>query len=67
MTKGQIESKISEAISKFALFEKSRENLEQAITSVVDCQVISTHSDVSTRTGEKMIMIVVDRNLEEHI
>lgn len=116
MTKGQIESKISEAISKFeieqmgrgperirtiifqdlivirlqgflspsekhlaetlegvelikkvrtALFEKSRENLEQAITSVVDCQVISTHSDVSTRTGEKMIMIVVDRNLEE--
>ena len=50
-----------------ALFEKSRENLEQAITSVVDCQVISTHSDVSTRTGEKMIMIVVDRNLEEHI
>lgn len=118
MTKGQIESKISEAISKFeieqmgrgpekirtiifqdliiirlqgflspserhlaetlegvelikkvrtALFEKSRDNLERAITSVIDVNVVSTHSDVSTQTGEKMIMIVVDRNIEELI
>ena len=118
MTKGQIESKISEAISKFeieqmgrgpekirtiifqdliiirlkgflspseknlaqnregidlikkvrtALFENARTGLEEAIKSVIDINVISTHSDVSTKTGEKIIAIVVDKNLEENI
>ena len=118
MTKGQIESRISEAISKFeieqmgrgpekirtiifqdmimirlkgflspseknlaqsrdgielikklrtALFENARESLEDAIRSVIDVNVISTHSDVSTKTGEKIIVVIVDRNLEETI
>ena len=118
MTKGQIESKISEAISKFeieqmgrgpekirtiifqdliivrlkgflspseknlaqkaegielikkvrtALFENARIGLEEAIKSVVDVNIISTHSDVSTKTGEKIIAVVVDSNLEEII
>jgi len=118
MTKGQIESRISEAISKFeieqmgrgpekirtiifqdmimirlkgflspseknlaqsrdgielikklrtALFENAREGLEDAIRSVIDVNVISTHSDVSTKTGEKIIVVIVDRNLEETI
>jgi len=116
MTKGQIESKLSEAISKFeieqmgrgpekirtiifqdliivrikgflsfsekslaqrkdgimlvkqlrtALFEHSREGLEQAVKSVIDVNIISTHSDVSTRTGEKIIAIVVDQDIDE--
>ncbi|MDP3446226.1 MAG: DUF2294 domain-containing protein [Ignavibacteria bacterium] len=118
MTKGQIESKISEAISKFeieqmgrgpekirtiifqdliiirlkgflspsekslaknregielikkvrtALFENARTGLEDAIKSVIDANVISTYSDVSTKTGEKIIAVVVDKNLEESI
>lgn len=118
MTKGQIESKISEAISKFeieqmgrgpekirtiifqdliiirlngflspseknlaknsdgielikkvrtALFENARKDLEDAIKSVVKVNVISTYSDVSTKTGEKIIAVVVDKNLEESI
>lgn len=118
MTKGQIESKISEAISKFeieqmgrgpekirtlifqdliiirlkgflspseknlaqnkegvelikkvrtALFENARSGLEEAIMSVVDANVISTFSDVSTKTGEKIIAIVVDKNIEAFI
>lgn len=116
MTKGQIESKISEAISKFeieqmgrgpekirtiifqdliiirlkgflsvsekslaqnkdgvelikkvrtALFENARELLEEAIKSVISVNIISTYSDVSTKTGEKIIAIVVDQNIEE--
>lgn len=116
MTKGQVESKISEAISKFeieqmgrgpekirtiifqdliiirlkgflskserslaeskdgvellkkvrtALFENARDELEAAIKSVIDVNVISTYSDVSTKTGEKIIGIVVDANIEE--
>lgn len=118
MTKGQIESKISEAISKFeieqmgrgpekirtiifqdlivirlkgflspseknlaqnregielikrvrsALFENAREDLERAIRSVLDVTIISTHSDVSTKTGEKIIAVVVDQNIEDSI
>ena len=118
MTKGQIESKLSEAISKFeieqmgrgpekirtiifqdliiirlkgflstseknlaqnkdgvelikkirtALFENAREELEAVIKSVIDIEIISTYSDVSTKTGEKIIAIVSDKNIEDMI
>lgn len=118
MTKGQIESKLSEAISKFeieqmgrgpekirtiifqdliiirikeflsiseknlaknkdgielikkirtALFENAREGLEEAVKSIIDVNIISTYSDVSTKTGEKIIAIVVDQNIEENL
>lgn len=116
MTKGQIEAKLSEAISKFeiehmgrgpekirtiifqdliivrlkgflsksekslaqnkegidlikkiriALFENARESLEETIKSVIDVNIVSTYSDVSTKTGEKIIAIVVDQDIEE--
>jgi uncharacterized protein YbcI len=118
MTKGQIESKLSEAISKFeieqmgrgpekirtmilqdliiirmkgflsksekslaqnkdgielikkvrtALFENALEALEEAVKSIINVNIISIHSDVSTKTGEKIIAIVVDQNIEENI
>ena len=118
MKKGQIEAKLSEAISKFeieqmgrgpekirtiifqdliiirlkgflstseknlaqnkdgvelikkirtALFENAREELEAVIKSVIDIEIISTYSDVSTKTGEKIIAIVSDKNIEEMI
>ncbi len=118
MTKGQIESKLSEAISKFeiehmgrgpekirtiifqdliiirlkgflsksekslaknkegidlikkvrtALFENARESLEETIKSVVDVNIVSTYSDVSTKTGEKIIAIVVDQDIEKNL
>ena len=50
-----------------ALFENARTGLEDAIRSVIDVNVISTFSDVSTKTGEKIIAVVVDKNLEESI
>ena len=116
MTKGQVESKISEVISKFeieqmgrgpekirtiiiqdmilirlkgflsiseknlahnkdgvelikkvrtSLFENSREEFESAIKSVIDVNIVSTYSDVSTKTGEKIIAIILDQNIEE--
>jgi uncharacterized protein YbcI len=115
MTKGQVEARISEAISQFeiqhmgrgperirtyilndmiiirlngflhlaerklsqekegvelvkkmrtALFESSREELEHTIKKVIDVRIISTHSDVSTKTGEKIIILVLDQDLE---
>ena len=118
MTKGQIESKLSEAISKFeieqmgrgpekirtvifqdlilirlngflsiseknlaknpggiqmiknartALFENARIELETTIKTVLDVNIVSTYSDVSTKTGEKIIAIVVDQDIEKLI
>jgi len=118
MTKGQLESKLSEAISKFeieymgrgpktirtyiindmivvrlsgflspseqkltdnpqgielfkkvrtSLFEGGRGYLETLITDLIDVAIVSTHSDISTKTGEKLIIITADRNLEEVI
>jgi uncharacterized protein YbcI len=116
MTKGQLEAKLSEAISKFeiehmgrgpekirtiifqdliivrlkgflsksekslaqnkeginlikkvrvALFENARESLEETIKSIINVNIVSTHSDVSTKTGEKIIALVVDQDIEE--
>ena len=118
ITKGQLEAKISEAISKFemdymgrgpktirsyifrdmiivrfsgflslseqkltnnpqgielfkqmrtSLFEGGRGYLETLITDIIDVAIISIHSDVSTKTGEKIIIITTDRNLEQMV
>ncbi len=118
MTRGQLEAKISEVVSKFeieymgrgpktiktyilndmivvrlsgflspseqkltdnpqgvelfkkvrtSLFEGGRGYLETLITDFIDVAIVSTHSDISTKTGEKIIIITVDRNLEEFI
>lgn len=115
MTKGQVESKLSEAISKFeieqmgrgpekirtiiiqdmilirlkgflstsekklaqskdgvelikklrtSLFENTRDELETAIKSVINVNIVSTYSDVSTRTGEKIIAVILDQDIE---
>ena len=115
MTKGQMEAKISEAVSKFeieymgrgpkeiktlisqdliiirikgflsiseqrlaetnhgiklikemrtALFESAREYLESVINPVIHANVVSTYCDVSTKTGEKIIVITVDKILD---
>ncbi len=118
MTKGQLEAKISEAVSKFeleymgrgpktiktyimndmivvrlngflspseqkltdnpqgielfkkvrtSLFEGGRGYLETLIMDIIDVAIVSTHSDISTKTGEKIIVITADKNLEEYI
>ena len=118
MTKGQLEAKISEIVSKFeieymgrgpktirtyiisdmivvrltgflspseqkltdnpqgvelfkkvrtSLFEGGRGYLETLIMEVIDVVIVSTHSDISTKTGEKIIVITVDKNIEEYL
>lgn len=118
MTKGQLEAKISESVSKFeleymgrgpkviktliyqdviivrlqgflsqsekklaettqgiklikevriSLFEGAREYLEKLIGDIIDMNIISTHSDVSTKTGEKIIIFTLDEDLESKI
>ena len=115
MTKGQIEAKISEAVTNFEveimgrgpkqintiitedliivrlegffsvsekrladndsvelikkvrtlLFKNEEENFKNIIEDIIQTNIISLHSDVSTKTGEKIIIMTVDENLEE--
>lgn len=118
MTKGQIEAKISEGVSKFEvdymgrgpqrirttvvgdliiirllgflsqaekqivqnvegvellkkmrsmLFEKNLSHFHSVITEVLPYKILSTHSDVSTVTGEKMIVVTFECNIEDTI
>ena len=50
-----------------ALFENTRDQLHELIKEIVNVRVISTHSDVSTKTGEKVIVLTVDCDIEERI
>ena len=115
MTKGQVENKISEAVTKFEveiqgrgpkeintiiikdliivrlkgffsvsekrlaendnvellkkvrtlLFENEEENFRDKIENIIDTKIVSIHSDVSTRTREKIIVLTTEDNLEE--
>lgn len=46
------------------LLEGGREVLERIIKDLTGCDVISMHSDLSTRTGERIIVFVVSEDLE---
>ena len=47
------------------LFETSRSLLEGIVREILGYDVISLHTDMSTKTGERIIVFVVDANLEE--
>ena len=47
------------------LFEGSKDYLISIIKGIVDVEVVSTHSDISTKTGEKVIIISLSENLED--
>ncbi len=49
---------------RLTLFENSRTYLEDLIKEIIDVDIISMHSDVSTKTGEKLIVIIVSENIE---
>jgi uncharacterized protein YbcI len=50
---------------RLRLMESSRESLVQLVAEPTGCQLVSLHTDLSTRTGEEVVLFVLDRNLEE--
>ena len=46
------------------LLEKSRGLLENIITEITGCPTRSFHTDISTRTGERFIIITLAEDLE---
>lgn len=47
------------------LFEGARGAIEALVRTIVGCEVISLHTDMSTKTGERIVVLVVDDNLDE--
>jgi uncharacterized protein YbcI len=47
------------------LFESSRPLLDNMVREVVGCKLVSLHTDMSTQTGERVIVLTVDVNLDE--
>lgn len=50
--------------SRIMLFENAQDYFKELIKEVVDVNIVSVHSDVSTRTGEKVIIISLTEKLE---
>ena len=47
------------------LLESSRTILEEIVQQVTGCCIISLHSDISVKTGERVIVFTLSQNLEE--
>lgn len=51
--------------SRRLLFEKLQDEFKEIIKAVIDVDIISVHSDVSTRTGEKVVILSLSNNIEK--
>lgn len=47
------------------LFESSRGLLEEIVEQVTACKIVSLHTDMSTKTGERIVVLVVDQDLDK--
>ncbi|MCB0114014.1 MAG: DUF2294 domain-containing protein [Caldilineaceae bacterium] len=46
------------------LFENSRDLLEAIVDDVLGCRLVSLHTDMSTVSGERMVVFIVDADLD---
>lgn len=47
------------------LFETSRPMMEEMTRTILGCSVVSMHSDISTKTNERVVVLTLDANVEE--
>ena len=47
------------------LFENAKADIEAMIIPIIQMDIVSIHSDVSTKSGEKIVLITLGSNLEE--
>ena len=53
--------------SRRQLFETSRPIIYQMVQEILGCEVVSLHTDVSTQTGERIIVLTVNMNLDNKL
>ncbi len=49
---------------RLRLMDSSRETLERLVADTTGCHLESLHTDLSTRTGEQIVVFMLDRNVE---
>ncbi|MDX2138756.1 MAG: DUF2294 domain-containing protein [Chloroflexota bacterium] len=47
------------------LFETARPMIEEMVREITGCNVVSLHTDMSTKTGERIIVLTVDTDLDK--
>lgn len=47
------------------LFESAREMIAAMVHDILGCNLISLHTDMSTRTGERVVVLTVDVHFDE--
>ncbi len=47
------------------LFESSRPLLEKIVHEITGAKVVSLHTDISSKTGERIVVLTTNTNLEE--
>ena len=50
---------------RMRLIENSRSLIEKIVEDITLAKVVSLHSDISSKTGERVIVLCLDINLEE--
>lgn len=60
---GSQEGKMLVKQVRLQLIEKSRTMLEEIIHDITGCSVVSLHTDISTVTGERVFIFILDRQL----
>lgn len=49
---------------RLSLVENSRSILEQIVTDKINASLISLHTDISSHTGERIFIFILDKNIE---
>lgn len=68
----QAEKTLAKTVEGAELIKKTRAKLlgsakpllKKTISDITNCQIRSLHSDISTKTGEKIIVFTLDKNIE---
>jgi uncharacterized protein YbcI len=47
------------------LFETTRSLIETMVNEILGCAVVSLHTDISTKTGERIMVLTVDVDLDK--
>jgi uncharacterized protein YbcI len=51
--------------TRMQLLEGARTLLDKMIFEITGCQALSLHTDISTKTGERIIIFTLNKNLED--
>ncbi|MEH7352752.1 DUF2294 domain-containing protein [Neobacillus drentensis] len=49
------------------LLEMYSRDFEEIVEKITECKVLSSHSDISTKTGERIEVFIIDKDLQKYL